>query len=224
MSENSKKGFDVQELLESIQNLDPNNYGNWPMPIKLAIAVIVFVLVIFLGYMMSITKDHDRLAQLERKETDLMADFEKKAFKAANLDQYRAQLVEMEDMFGSLLDQLPKETEVPGLLEELNETGLGSGLEFESIELRDEVEEEFYARLPIEVTVQGDYHAFGAFVGGVAALPRIVTLGDFDIKPEDSTTGLLEMTITANTYRYASSSKSAPAKGAARPGQRGGRK
>jgi type IV pilus assembly protein PilO len=223
MSENAKKGFDFQELMESVQNLDPNNYGSWPMPVKLVLAAIVFVVVIVLGYFLSITGDYNTLATHERKESELLSDFESKAFKAANLDQYRAQLTEMENMFGSLLDQLPKKTEVPGLLEDITHTGLGSGLEFDSIELGTEVEEEFYARLPIEITVLGDYHAFGSFVGGVAALPRIVTLGDFTIAPKrDAVTGLLEMTITANTYRYASGKKAAD-KGGKRGGK-GGRK
>lgn len=223
MSENAtKKGFDFQELMESVQNLDPNNYGSWPMPIKLVLAVIVFIVVIVLGYMFSITAANAQLAVHERKESELLSEFESKAFKAANLDQYRTQLAEMENMFGSLLDQLPKKTEVPGLLEDITHTGLGSGLEFESIELGDEVEEEFYARLPIEITVLGDYHAFGSFVGGVAALPRIVTLENFQIAPKpDAVTGLLQMTITANTYRYAAAK---PAKTTSKKRGRGGRK
>ena len=114
----------------------------------------------------------------------------------------------MEDSFGALLRQLPKETEVPGLLEDINQTGLGSGLDFESINLLPEVTQEFYAEDPIDIKVKGDYHAFGSFVSGIAALPRIVTLHDFKVVPVgtraagDNAPPLLSMDITAKTYRY----------------------
>ena len=140
----------------------------------------------------------------------MLQGYEKKAFEAHNLDQFRKQLAEMEQTFGALLKQLPKDTEVPGLLEEITHTGLGSGLEFENIELRNEIEKEFYAELPINIQVIGDYHGFGSFVSGVASLPRIVTLHDFTVtRPSESNKelaalGLLRMDITAKTYRYSS--------------------
>lgn len=114
--------------------------------------------------------------------------------------------MELEASFETLKSQLPKDTEVPGLLEDITHTGLGSGLEFETIALKDEIEKEFYAELPIDIQVSGDYHGFGAFVSGVAALPRIVTLHDFKIVPvkeEAGSRGMLDMSITAKTYRYA---------------------
>lgn len=204
MSNAEKKGFDLQELQDALQNLDFENVGGWPTPIKIGATVLAFVAVILLGYMFSITSKQDRLAMLERKEGELMRQYEGKAFKAQHLDQYRAQLGEMEEMFGSLLNQLPKETEVPGLLEDITHTGLGSGLEFEEIELGQEEVREFYAELPITIKARGDFHGFGSFVGGVAALPRIVTLEDFVIQPVGKGGQLLGMTITAKTYRYSS--------------------
>lgn len=216
-----KKGFDPQELMEALQNLDFENVGGWPKPIKAGAAVLVFVLVVFLSYMLIISENQTMLATFEAREAELMQEYEQKAFKAQNLEQYRQQLTDMQDLFGSLLDQLPKETEVPGLLEDITHTGLGSGLEFEKIDLGTESEKEFYAELPIQVTVMGDYHGFGSFVGGVAALPRIVTLGDFSIRPINEDTGLLEMQIVAKTYRYASGdSKPASKAPAARKGGR----
>lgn len=204
MSNAEKKGFDLQELQDALQNLDFENVGGWPTPIKIGATVLAFVAVILLGYMFSITSQQNRLAMLERKESELMQQYEDKAFKAQHLDQYRAQLEEMEEMFGSLLNQLPKETEVPGLLEDITHTGLGSGLEFEEIELGQEEIREFYAELPITIKARGDFHGFGSFVSGVAALPRIVTLEDFVIEPVGKGGQLLGMTITAKTYRYSS--------------------
>lgn len=201
------KNFDLQELLESLQDLDPQNMGSWPTPVKIGTAVLTFVVVAFLLYFLEISPKYDTLDQQVRREADLMTQYENKAFKAQNLDQYRKQLDDMEEMFGSLLAQLPKETEVPGLLEDITHTGLGSGLEFKKIDLGEEAVKEFYAELPIQINALGDFHGFGAFVSGVAALPRIVTLDNFSIKPtNDGGPGMLEVTITAKTYRYSSSS------------------
>jgi type IV pilus assembly protein PilO len=136
-----------------------------------------------------------------------LEEFEQKVFKANNLDVYKKQLSDMEESFGSLLKQLPKETEVPELLEDVTHTGLGSGLEFDGIALGSESSKEFYVEQPISIKAQGDYHAFGAFVSGISALPRIVTLHDFTIAPltnkfADSGAPVLKMEIQARTYRY----------------------
>ena len=219
MSADNKKGIDLEALVESLQNLDFENVGGWPAPLKAAAAIVVFVVMLALGYFLSIGDLYSRLDALKRTEGELMTEYETKAFKAQNLDQYRQQLEDMQDLFGSLLSQLPKETEVPGLLEDISHTGIGSGLEFKEIKLGTEKEREFYAELPIDVTVLGDYHGFGSFVGGVAALPRIVTLEDFKIEPasKDDRSGLLKMAITAKTYRYASGKPAAS-------GDKGGKK
>jgi len=187
------KDFDINDL-------DFNNAGAWPALIKFIFWAIVFGLVVFAGYYFHL---NDQLAYLDTeraKELTLKADFEQKAFKAANLDTYRKQMEEMEKSFGALVKQLPSDTEVPGLLEDITHTGLGTGLEINSIQLQPERAAEFYVELPIQIQATGSYHDFGSFVSGVASLPRIVTLHDFNLKSLSS--GLLSMTITAKTYRY----------------------
>ena len=210
MKASELKNLDLGELMDELNSLDFENVGGWPTPIKIGAAILVLVVVVVLGYFLSISDANQTLEQQRREEATLLQGYEKKAFEAHNLDQFRKQLAEMEQTFGALLKQLPKDTEVPGLLEDITHTGLGSGLEFENIELRNEIEKEFYAELPINIQVIGDYHGFGSFVSGVASLPRIVTLHDFTVKrPSESNKelaalGLLRMDITAKTYRYSS--------------------
>lgn len=202
------KNLDVQELIDNLQNLDFENVGSWPLAVKVAMAVLLFSVVVAASYFVTIKPANEELQRLQSEQSELMKEFEEKSFKAKNLDQYKKQLVEMEKSFGSLLQQLPKDTEVPGLLEDITHTGLGSGLEFQEISLAQEQEKEFYAELPINIRVRGDYHGFGSFVSGVASLPRIVTLHDFEITPAEGGDGrpggLLQMSVTAKTYRYAS--------------------
>ncbi|MDX1418257.1 MAG: type 4a pilus biogenesis protein PilO, partial [Candidatus Promineifilaceae bacterium] len=197
--------------------------GGWPAPVKVIVAILVLVLVLGLGYFFVIQDMYVNLEKEQVEEQSLLKSYEKKAFEAHNLDQYRKQLAEMEQTFGALLKQLPKDTEVPGLLEDITHTGLGSGLEFEEIRLKPEIEKEFYAELPIQIKVVGDYHSFGSFVSGVAALPRIVTLHDYTIsRPKKSgrlaNLGLLYLDITAKTYRY--SGKDSVPSGKSRKGKR----
>ena len=133
---------------------------------------------------------------------ELRSEFEKKAFQAANLEAYRKQMVEMEESFGALVSQLPSDTEVPGLLEDITNKGMVNGLEFDSIELQPEVTREFYVELPIQIVAKGSYHDLGAFVSGMAGLPRIVTLHNFVIRQINPEGGVLALNITAKTYRY----------------------
>lgn len=203
MAGEEKKKFDLQEWVDIVNGLDFENIGGWPMPVKLAATALVLIAVLAAGYFLNITTLNDELTRLKSEETSLMQQYESKAFKAKNLDQYKEQLAEMQEQFGALLEQLPKDTEVPGLLEDITHTGEGSGLEISKIDLKPEIQQKFYAELPIEIVVSGDYHGFGNFVSGVAALPRIVTLHDFDIKAASGTgNSLLTMNITAETYRY----------------------
>jgi type IV pilus assembly protein PilO len=202
------KNMDVQDLIDNLQSLDFENVGSWPIAVKVAAAILLFALVVAGGYFVTIKPANQELQRLQSEQSELMKEFEEKSFKAKNLDQYKKQLAEMENTFGSLLQQLPKDTEVPGLLEDITHTGLGSGLEFQEISLAQERKKEFYAELPINISVRGDYHGFGSFVSGVASLPRIVTLHDFEIMPAEGSDGgpggLLQMQVTAKTYRYAS--------------------
>lgn len=190
-----------QELKDfDVNDLDFENVGVWPTPVKVVIWLIVFIAVVALGYVYDISDLRLQLDSEKRKEVELKEEYKKKAFQAANLDAYRKQMVEMEESFGALVSQLPSDTEVPGLLEDITEKGLQSNLEIDSIKLGTENAKEFYIELPIEISVTGGYHDLGSFVSGIAGLPRIVTLHDFSINTATSST--LVMRITAKTYRY----------------------
>lgn len=198
----------LAESLESlrkidINELDLNNLGSWPVAVKVIAGALLMAVVLALGYNFHLKDMQDQLDQRRTEEETLKQQFASKAFQAANLDAYKAQMKEMEESFGALLRQLPSDTEVPGLLEDITRTGLGSGLEFEEIKLLPEATQQFYIELPIQISVVGGYHDLATFVSGVSSLPRIVTLHDFEIKPASAdSTSKLRMTIVAKTYRY----------------------
>jgi type IV pilus assembly protein PilO len=184
-------------------DLDVNNLGSWPAPVKAIACFLLLVAVLALGYNFHLKDLQADLDQQRSEELSLKEQFSSKAFQSANLEAYKEQMKEMEVSFGALLRQLPSDTEVPGLLEDITRTGLGSGLEFEEIKLLPEAAQQFYIELPIQITVVGAYHDLATFVSGVASLPRIVTLHDFDIKPVDAASpNKLRMSILAKTYRY----------------------
>ncbi|WP_252176561.1 type 4a pilus biogenesis protein PilO [Endozoicomonas sp. 4G] len=184
-----------------LAELDLENIGGWPLPVRVIACVLTFGLVLFLGYQMHLSPLQDTYDTVIAKERELKDQFRVKAFQAANLDAYRVQMQEMEASFGALVKQLPSDTEVPGLLEDITFTGRGAGLAFETIKLEPEKATEFYIELPISISVSGSYHDIGNFVSGVASLPRIVTLHDFSITPEKNGQ-ILKMEILARTYRY----------------------
>lgn len=188
--------------LSQFRNLDPNNIGSWPPLAKGGVIALVCAAVLGLGYWFDTQEQLDVLERARQSEERLKKDFETKQAKAANLEAYRQQMVEMEESFGTMLRQLPSKTEVADLLVDITQTGLASGLEFELFKPGNASPKEFYAELPIEVKVVGSYHSFGEFVSGVAALPRIVTLHDISIIPAQIATGTLTMQANAKTYRY----------------------
>lgn len=203
----------LRDTLQQIQNfdfssLDMNEPGDWPWPVKGVALLLLFALAVTGGYFGYLTGKFEQLERVAREESSLREDFERKARDAGNLELLRRQQQEMEESFGALLRQLPTDTEVPGLLEDITMTGLDSGLKFSAIDLQPERAAEFYRELPIRITVSGTYHAMGAFVSGVANLSRIVTLHDFSIVPvggrgaSRSGDGELTMQIEARTYRY----------------------
>ncbi len=194
--------MDTKEFIESLNNLDPENIGSWPLPIKLFIWVFACVVAGFLVFQFLLSDSLAALDSAKSKETTLMKSYEDKAFQASNLEAYKAQMQDMENTFGALLRQLPSDTEVPGLLEDISHTGLSAGLSFESIQLAPEQSKEFYVELPIDIVVKGGYHSFGSFVSAVASLPRIVTMHDYEITQSNSQTKELTMKIRAKTYRY----------------------
>jgi type IV pilus assembly protein PilO len=188
------KSFDLSEL-----NVD--NIGAWPQLIRVGAWVGVFILCIVGGYFYVIADLRLELDSAETKELKLKGDFEKKAFKAAKLIPLKKQMAEMEESFGILLSQLPADTEVPGLLEDMTEKAVSNGLDISSIQLQSERVEEFYVELPIAIRVSGSYHDLAAFVSGIAGLPRIVTLHNYTINSDDNLSRQT-MSITAKTYRY----------------------
>lgn len=186
-----------------LSELDLNNVGSWPVAVKVIAGVLILLLVLGLGYNFHLKDLQEQLTRSQAEETSLKGQFSSKASQAANLEAYKEQMQEMEVSFGALLRQLPSDTEVPGLLEDITRTGLGSGLEFEAIKLLPEVTQQFYIELPIEIKVVGTYHDVATFVTGVASLPRIVTLHDFELLPSGSdSTSRLRMSVLAKTYRY----------------------
>jgi len=199
--------MDLKEQLQQLNeidfnNLDPNNIGMWPGPLKVLVLLVGFGAALAAGYFFYLTPRLEEHAQLQAREQTLRQEFEKKAGDAANLEELKQQRIEMEDSFGALLRQLPSDTEVPGLLEDITLTGLDAGLSFNVIDLQPERQAEFYIELPIAITVEGSYHDMGTFVSGVANLSRIVTLHDFQIKPAGRGGENLSMQIEARTYRY----------------------
>ncbi len=191
----------LNELRETdFADLDIQQIGAWPSSVKNFLLVLVLIFIVAAGYFFKIKALREQDFSAARQEIKLLEQYQNKAFQAANLDAYRLQMIALDETFGVLLKQLPKDTEVPGLLEDITEVAYGSGLSMKSISLQPERTSEFYIELPIKIDVIGDYHDFGAFVSGVAALPRIVTLHDYSIKKSNG--ALLNLVIEAKTYRY----------------------
>ena len=197
----------MNELFEQIQgfdisSLDWERVGVWPIAGRIFIWVSVLVMIILGTYFLVVKDKNIQLEIAERQELTIKKDFEAKAFEAANLDKYRKQIAEMEDSFEALKKQLPDDTEVPDLVDDIDEKGTQSRLVINSVKLQAEKPAEFYIELPIEIKVSGGYHEFGAFVSGIAGMPRIVTLHDFSIKRDGDSGATLNMDILAKTYRY----------------------
>jgi len=191
----SLREFDVNDI-----NLD--NIGTLPVAIKVVLGLLLFAAVLAGGYYYHIKDLQQQLSSVEAEENVLRQEYEKKAFEVANLDAYRRQMTEMEESFGALISQLPSDTEVPGLLEDITDRALLNGLTIDTIDLQPEVSREFYVELPIAIVASGSYHDLGAFISGMAGLPRIVTLHDFEIVADEDGGPALDLNITAKTYRY----------------------
>ena len=191
-------------LVEELQSLDANDVGRWPLAFRTAVIVVVFVVVTGLGIYWFIVKD--KAPQLERErgeEIELRLTFENKQQKAANYQDYEDQLSQIQQSFGTMLRQLPGETEIPSLIVDISQTGLAAGLQEKLFVPRPEIPRDFYAEKPINIRLTGSYHEIGNFVSGIAALPRIVTLHDINITPENRETfDELSIEVTAKTYRY----------------------
>jgi type IV pilus assembly protein PilO len=191
-------------VLEELRTLDVNDVGRWPLAFRAAVIGILFVLVVGIGVWFWIVKDmRPQLERAEQEEQTLRVAFENKQRKAANYDAYKAQLAQIEQSFGTMLRQLPGETEIPSLIVDISQTGLAAGLEEKLFQPQPEVPKDFYAEKPILIQLSGGYHEIANFVSGVAALPRIVTLHNLRITPENQESfDALSLEVTAKTYRY----------------------
>ena len=191
-------------LLEELQSLDPRDPGRWPLAVRAgAVGLCFLILTAVLIYFFVWDEQLPELQRREGVEQQLRQEFHTKHAKAVNLDLYKQQLKDIERSFGALLRQLPGKTEVPNLLVDISQTGLSAGLEEKLFQPQPEVKKDFYAELPIKIRLTGSYHEFGQFVSGIAALPRIVTLHDIQIKSESKDAyDQLSLELTAKTYRY----------------------
>jgi type IV pilus assembly protein PilO len=210
-------------FLDDIRNLDRNNVGGWPQSVKVFFTVLLFAVVLLLGWYFFVSDQQDNLTSLTSKEETLKRDFSTKQAKAVNLEALQQQLNEMQDMLRQLLRQLPSKTEMPELLIDISQTALSAGLEVESFEPGQETPKDFYAEKPIKLKMTGTYHQFGTFISGVASLPRVVilTLHDVSLTPSGSANGKLVLQGTVKTYRYLDDEESADAAG---NGKAGGQK
>jgi type IV pilus assembly protein PilO len=206
-------------LIEELRSLDPRDPGRWPLVVHIAAVVAVFVVLaigftyLFVWQDMSTELDHEKV-----EEQGLRTEFKTKHSKAVNLAVYKQQLQDIERSFGALLRQLPGKTEVPSLLVDISQTGQSAGLQQKLFEPQAEVKKDFYAEQPIKIRLTGSYHQFGEFVSGIAALPRIVTLHDIEIKPDSKDAyDQLQLDVTAKTYRYLDDDEIAAAEAAKKP-------
>jgi type IV pilus assembly protein PilO len=191
-------------LIEELQSLDPRDPGRWPLAVRAgAVGVCFLVLAIALSYVFVWDEQRPELQRREDTEQTLRQEFKTKHAKAVNLEVYKQQLKDIERSFGALLRQLPGKTEVPNLLVDISQAGLSAGLEEKLFQPQPEQKKDFYAELPIKISLTGSYHQFGEFVSGIAALPRIVTLHDIEIKSINKDAyDQLTLDLTAKTYRY----------------------
>lgn len=191
-------------LIEELRSLDPRDPGRWPLAARAgAVAACFLILTIVLTYVFVWDEQRPELQRREDTEQQLRQEFKTKHSKAVNLEVYKQQLKDIERSFGALLRQLPGKTEVPNLLVDISQTGLSAGLEEKLFQPQPEQKKDFYAELPIKISLTGSYHQFGEFVSGIAALPRIVTLHDIEIKSLNKDAyDQLTLDLTAKTYRY----------------------
>jgi type IV pilus assembly protein PilO len=202
--------------LDDFNNIDFKNAGSMPMPVKLVLLGSLFLILVALGYWFLWNPELDEIDQAKSKEEELRQVFLTKKAQAIKIDAYKQQMIDIEKTFGALLKQLPDKSQMDGLLTDINQAGLGRGLEFELFKPGQEVASDFYAEMPIQIKIKGTYHDIGAFATDISKLSRIVTLNDLSITPmnKDSKDSMLAMEAVAKTYRYLDSSEIAAKKAA----------
>ena len=202
--------------LDDFSNIDFKNAGSLPMPVKLVLLGIIFLVLLGLGYWFLWSPAIDEFDQAKAKETELRQVFLTKKAQAVKVEAYKQQMIDIEKTFGALLKQLPDKSQMDGLLTDINQAGLGRGLEFDLFKPGQESVADFYAEMPIQIKIKGNYHDIGAFATDISKLSRIVTLNDMSIAPlnKDSKDTMLTMDAVAKTYRYLDSSEVATKKAA----------
>jgi len=194
--------FDISKFLEQFDNLELDNVAHWPVAAKIVLAIFLTVVVSGLGYTLIVS---DKIKQLDRviaEESELRSQYTAKYHVAANLELFKAQMAQAEEMFAERLKSLPDSHETPGLLDDITFVGTTSGLDFVKLNWQPEITREIYVELPIDIEVIGSYHDFGHFVSKVAGLPRIVTIHGFNITKERDGSDILNLKLQAKTYRY----------------------
>ncbi|AWY21631.1 hypothetical protein DQF64_03390 [Moraxella bovis] len=189
--------------MAEVNSLNGQNYGSAPLPVKIFILAMMLAIILVLAWLLLISKKLDEIKQAENQQVGLLESYKEKESKARHLQAYEAQVAQMETDFADLLAQLPIDTRVPELVDGINMVGSGSGVRFQDISVQPEVEQEFFIEQPIQIIGLGDYHQFGSFVSGIAALPRIITMHDFEIKnPQPSLDRMPELQLVLQTKTY----------------------
>ncbi|MCF9033527.1 type 4a pilus biogenesis protein PilO [Acinetobacter nectaris] len=210
----SKQKMTLQKFVQQFNSLDPNNYGSWPFIVKVTCWIFIAFIISAVGYFTIVGNIVDQIASSNAQEDALLNEYRQKESTLRNLERYQQQLKIMQDSFNEQLQQLPKESEISGLVEDINVTGVESGLKFKNIHLDPEVRRNFFLEQPISIEASGDFHALGQFASDIALLPRIVTLHNFSITASlnsNKKSEIPELTyvINAKTYRYLGSDDSA---------------
>ena len=202
--------------LDDFNNIDFKNMGTLPMPVKLVLLAFLFLLLLGLGYWFLWSDQMTEIDQAKAKEEELRQVFLTKKAQAIKVEAYKQQMIDIEKTFGALLKQLPDKSQMDGLLTDINQAGLGRGLEFDLFKPGQETSADFYAEMPIQIKIKGSYHDIGAFATDISKLSRIVTLNDLSITPlsKDTKDSVLTMEAVAKTYRYLDSSEVAAKKAA----------
>lgn len=202
--QSNKKQFDFNDFRRSFESLDTENYGSWPIPVKVTIFGFIIAFIAALSWALPISSKIDEIKAAENEQQVLLESYRKKESRARHLEAYKIQVAQMDVEFNTLLDQLPKDTRVSELVEGINMTGVGSNIRFQDISVEAEIENEFFIEQPIRIAAIGEYHQFGSFISGLAALPRIITMHDFEVsnpKPTLDTLPELNLVLQTKTYR-----------------------
>lgn len=199
-----KESFNFKKFWAEVNSLNGKNYGSAPLAVKIFLLSMLFAIILLVAWLALLKPKLDEIKSAEAQQQTLLAEYTQKESKARHLEEYTRQVEKMKVDFAELLNQLPKDTRVPELVDGINMVGSGSGIKFQDISVQPEVEQEFFIEQPIQIIGLGNYHQFGSFVSGIAALPRIITMHDFEVKNQQPTLDRmpeLQLVLQTKTYR-----------------------